>query len=78
MTRSNCIIYALALVRRLRRKGYRVYTSWRRSDWGPFPHFLVFRKRKTGTMQVVSYKPVDAKRRVFPPPLFKGKPKFGD
>ncbi len=78
MKRSNCIIYAIALRRRLRRKGYRVYCAWRWSDWGPFPHVLVFRRRKVGTMQCVSYKPVDPRRRLIPPPFFKGRPRFGD
>lgn len=78
MKRSNCLFFAVALYRRLRRRNTGVYISMRRSRWGRFPHFLVFRKRRTGSWQVVSYKPTDPRLKKCPPPLFKGRPFFGD
>lgn len=77
MERSNCIIWAFLLFRRLKRKGHRVYRMKRKSDWGNFSHHLVGIWRRD-RMRVVSYKPTDPQKRRFPPPLFKGAVKWGD
>lgn len=83
MTRSNCIIWAFFMLRRLKRKGYRVYRMKRKSDWGNFSHYLVGIHRpdwKGGStrVRVVSYKPTEPKKRKFPPPLFEGRVRWGD
>lgn len=75
--RSNCILFAWLLIRRLKRKGYRVYRMKRKSDWGPFQHRLVGIHRH-GRVRVVSYKPVSPRKRRFPPALFIGRVKWGD
>ncbi len=77
-SRSNCIIFALRLYRRRRQRGEEVYLSVRRSRWGRFPHMLVFRRRATGSWQCVSYKPLNAREKKLPPPMFQGGPRFGD
>lgn len=78
MSRSNCILFAIGLYRRRRQRGEEVYLTVRRSRFGKFPHMLVFRRRKTGSWQAVSYKPVNPQQKKLPPPLFKGAPRFGD
>jgi hypothetical protein len=80
---SNCIIWAFLLIRRLQRKGYRVYRMKRKSDWGNFQHHLVGigrpgRNGQDGRVRVVSYKPTNPKKRLVPPPLFPGKVRWGD
>ena len=81
---SNCIIWAFLLIRRLQRKGYRVYRMKRKSDWGNFSHHLVGIHRVydpaeiRGRVRVVSYKPTNPKKRLVPPPLFPGKVRWGD
>jgi hypothetical protein len=77
MTRSNCIIWTFLMLRRLKRKGYRVYRMKRKSDWGNFSHHLVGIHRH-GQVRVVSYKPANPRKRKFPPPLFEGRVKWGD
>jgi hypothetical protein len=74
---SNCIIFAYLMSRRLQRKGYRVYRMKRKSDWGNFSHRLVGIERR-GRVRIVSYKPVDPRRRRLPPPLFPGRVRWGD
>ena len=75
--RSNCILAGLLLYWRLKRKGHRVYLSWRWSDHGPFPHCLVSIKRPSG-FRMVSYKPIAPVKRRLPPPLFFGRYCWGD
>lgn len=75
---SNCILWAFALWFRRRGHVRRCYVSWRKSDWGWFPHVLYTELRPYGKWRVVSYKPVNPKRRAFPPPLFRGRPRWGD
>jgi hypothetical protein len=89
--RTNCIAFVvLAWLRRrrvLQRKHpelYRVVTifGWhwviRRSHWGPFPHFLYGRMHRSGMLELVSYKPIEPKKRRFPPLLFEGRVQRGD
>lgn len=86
--RSNCILYAFALSRRRRaahERRYPVkaerprrYIQWRWSDWGPFPHCLYGEARRSGLIRLVSYKPVDPRKRPLPPPLFHGEATWGD
>lgn len=76
--RSNCLVWALVLYARRRRKGDEVYLSVRRSRWGAFPHFLVMRRRRDGLFRAVSYKPVDPRERKVPPPVFEGRSRWGD
>jgi hypothetical protein len=76
--RSNCLIFAVLLYLRRRRKGDEVYMAVRHSRWGKFPHFLVLRRCRDGRFRAVSYKPVDPRERKIPPPLFKGGSRWGD
>jgi hypothetical protein len=81
--RSNCIIWAFLLRRRLARKGHRIYKMKRKSDWGNFSHHLVgiLRPGRNGEpdwVRVVSYKPIAPRKRWLPPPLFVGRVKWGD
>lgn len=50
----------------------------RMSRWGKFPHFLFGRKRMDGHLALVSYVPVNPRHKQFPPPVFKGRIKWGD
>lgn len=76
--RSNCLFFALALYRRRRKRGDEVYLAMRRSRWGPFPHVLLMRRCRDGRFRAVSYKPTDAREKKVPPPLFKGRSRWGD
>jgi hypothetical protein len=77
--RSNCVLWAFALARRRRRKGFEPYLTWRWSRWGPFPHVLYSERRpKTGTWRVVSYKPRAPAHKPVPPLVFSGRPRWGD
>lgn len=77
MSQSNCLFYALALYWRRKAKGKRVYLSLRKSDLGWTPHFLVFELRH-GHYRVISFKPNDARTKHCPPPVFEGRPRWGD
>jgi len=76
--RSNCIIWAALLYMRRRRKGDTVYLAVRRSRWGPFPHVLLMRRCRDGRFRAVSYKPLNAREKKLPPPLFRGHSRWGD
>lgn len=76
--RSNCIVWAVALYWRRRRKGREGYLLLRRSRSGPFPHFLYAEFRPAGNLRMVSYKPLNPKEKKLPPPLFKGRHRWGD
>lgn len=76
--RSNCVIWAICLYVRRRRRGEEVYLAIRKSRWGNFPHMLVLRRRRDGLLRAVSYKPTDPRERKVPPPLFRGASKWGD
>ena len=74
---TNCILWAYALQRRRRAKGKVCTVYWRRSLWGFFPHCL-YAELRFGRMRLVSYKPLAPKRRLVPPPVFRGTSKWGD
>jgi hypothetical protein len=76
--RSNCLFWGLALYRRRRAKGREGYLLIRRSRSGPFPHFLYAEVRKTGSLRVVSFKPLSPREKKLPPPLFRGTSRWGD
>lgn len=65
---SNCILWAYWM-RRKRGSGY-VY--WRKSVWGFFPHCL-YGDYFDGHFYLMSYRPIDPRKRLIPPPLFRGK-----
>lgn len=69
--RSNCLLFALRLA--WRRRGHRGYVAMRKSDSGPFPHFLYFERH-----HVVSYKPPNPIARCCPPLVFSGRVCWGD
>lgn len=85
-TRANCIVYARSLHARLShwlskpgRSHWRMYYSKRWSDWGRFKHRLVIlHSHYSGAMHIVSWKPIDPRKRRWPPPLFKGQLTWGD
>lgn len=76
--RSNCIVFAVALYLRRRRKGREGYLMMRRSRlaWGP--HLLYAEMRRSGTLRLVSYKPTQAREKPLVPPLFHGTSRWGD
>lgn len=76
--RSNCLIFAVLLTLRRWRKKHWVHISLRPSYWGCFPHFLVMRQGLDGRFRAVSYKPIDPRHKVLPPPLFRGRVAWGD
>jgi hypothetical protein len=88
--RSNCLIFALRLYRRLLRRWERnldrgLLTPRPRLVWrgsfiagGPF-HVLVGRGRRDGTLRVVSYKPTTAAKPFLVDALgFRGRVVWGD
>lgn len=88
--RSNCLIFALLLYRRLLRRWERnldrgLLTPRPRLVWrgsfiagGPF-HLLVGRGRRDGTLRVVSYKPTIAAKPYYGDALgFHGRVQWGD
>jgi hypothetical protein len=76
--RTNCLLWAWALYWRRHRKGKHGYVALRRSRWGPFPHALYVERRPSGTWRVVSYVPHDPRHKTVPPPVFKGRSRWGD
>lgn len=74
---TNCLLYAVALYWRRRRKGKRVYLAMRKSDLVRLPHFVVFELRR-GVYRVVSYKPSKPNVKEFPVVVFEGDPRWGD
>lgn len=76
--RSNCILFALALYWRRRKKGREGYIMFRRSRMGPFFHALYAEVRRCGTLRIVSFKPLHPKEKKLPPPLFTGASRWGD
>lgn len=76
--RSNCVVFALALYRRRRKKGREGYIAIRRSRWGKFPHLLYCERRHTGTWRMVSYKPKRPAKHLCPPLFFDGRPEHDD
>jgi hypothetical protein len=70
---SNCLIFAVLLW--LRWGGYLVM---RRSHWGWFPHFLHGRAGRDGRLRLVGYVPRSPRRKILPPPLFRGRVRWGD
>jgi hypothetical protein len=79
MSWSNCIIFAWMLWLRRRRKGDAGYVAFRESHWGKFPHAVYVHHRTAHCKEHwVAFVPTSPKRRMIPPPLFKGKVKWGD
>ncbi len=77
MNLSNCIVWAILLYWRRRAKGKVCYLMIRRSRYGKFPHMLFAEQRHYG-MRVVSFVPSDPHHKSVPPPMFRGKSKWGD
>jgi hypothetical protein len=77
--RVNCVIWAYALWWRRFRKGIEGHVTTRKSRWGFFPHFCYAEYRpRTGTLRMVSYKPVAPTPRRIPPLFFEGYVAWGD
>lgn len=77
--RSNCLIFAWLLYRRRAKKGREGYLVIRRSRLAAkSPHALYAERRSDGTLRVVSYKPLAPVERKVPPPLFRGRSRWGD
>lgn len=68
--RSNCLVFALA--KWFRHGGYLIV---RRSRYGWFPHFLW--ARDLGELEVEQFVPLDPRRRLLPPLVFRGWSKRG-
>lgn len=77
--RSNCLFWAVALYWRRRRKGKDGHLMIRPSRWMAWaPHLLYAEPRPSGTWRVVSYVPIKPARGLCPPPVFKGRSRWGD
>jgi hypothetical protein len=74
VSRSNCLLFAIALYLRRARRGDAGYVAIRRSKYGMFPHFMYLHRGR----RFISYCPIDPRHKVFPPPLFRGRVKWGD
>lgn len=76
---SNCLFFAIALWRRRKRKNKKGGLVVRGSVWGKFPHFLyVWYNPHVKKLRIVSYVPTNPKHKLLPPPLFKGRVRWGD
>lgn len=73
--RSNCLAFALAMYWRRARKGERGYLVIRQSKYGYFPHFLYLTRNRR---HLVSFCPVNPKKKILPPPVFRGRLTWGD
>lgn len=78
MSRTNCVFFAWHLYWRRRSRGKEGYIMLRRSRSGPFPHALYAEVRRTGSVRIVSFKPIAPKEKKLPPPLFRGTSRWGD
>lgn len=80
--RTNCLLFALALwwrrQARCRQIGRRCGIAIVRSHWGPFPHVMYTQQRSDGHHRLVGYAPLIPRRRLAPPPLFRGRVVWGD
>lgn len=72
--RSNCLLFAVALYLRRSRKGDAGYLVMRRSRHACFPHFLYLHRG----YRLVQFSPINPKPCLIPPPLFRGRVKWGD
>lgn len=68
-SRSNCIIFAVLLYRR---RGGQGYFLVRKSRFGHFPH-VMYAERS----HIVHYVPESPRHRTCPPPVFRGRVKWG-
>lgn len=75
---SNCLLFALRLYYRRKRKGRHGYVTSRESFYGWFPHFMYARFRTDMTIQLVGYVPLNPVMKMLPPPLFRGRVQWGD
>lgn len=75
---SNCLVFALMLYYRRRRKGKKGFVISRQSKYYKGPHFMYARMRENKTAQLVGFVPKYPKQRTFPPPFFEGKIVWGD
>lgn len=78
INKTNCLFFALKIYYRRKLKGKHGYIISRRSYYGWFPHFMYARIRKCGKCQIVGYVPLNPKHKRIPPPMFKGRVKWGD
>lgn len=79
MIRSNCLVFALVLYLRRKRRGKVGYLMLRRSWSGPFPHFIYVELQGRTRPRMVSYCPLHPKQnKVMPPPVFEGFVRWGD
>ncbi len=76
--RSNCVLFAVALYLRRRRKGNEGYLVMRKSRLGWYCHMLYAERRRDGSLRVIGFRPTDARPLLCPPPLFQGSSKWGD
>lgn len=73
--RTNCLLWALAMW--WRRRGRPRAIALRASNWGPFPHAVYIERRPYG-LRLISYAPTFPRPRLIPPPLFRGRVRWGD
>lgn len=66
---TNCAIFAFRL---FFRRGGIGYIGIRSSHWGRFPHFFYAERH-----HIVQYVPLNPKLKTCPPPVFRGRVKWG-
>lgn len=66
---QNCLTFAL---RRFRFRRAGDHFDFRRSHWGPFPHFSVISELPNGNLIKQEFVPLEPRRRLIPPLFFKG------
>lgn len=76
--RSNCLLWAVRLWWRRRRRGREGYILFRMSLLALFWHALYGERRADGSLRVVGYVPRRPRRRGVPPLLFRGRVRWGD
>ena len=69
--RGNCVCFAVRLWARRRRKGAEGYIVWRASRLRAITgHVLYAERRRSGTLRVVHWCPIEKLPRWVPPPWF--------
>lgn len=77
--RGNCISFAVRLWLRRRKRGVEGYLVWRASRLRAISgHVLYAERRRSGTLRLVHWCPIDNKPLRIPPPWFEGRSKWGD
>lgn len=76
---SNCLFFALTLwVRRRLLGGRPGFLRWRKSRLGSSVPHILYVERRTYGERVIHFVPENTELKKVPPPIFKGRSKWGD